>query len=460
MEKRARGEIRVHERVDGRRTYSLRFRVNGRRHSLTLGTNADGWNELRAERKLEDVLAEVRAGVWRPPAPPDAGDSRDITFHEFASRWWAARKAEALRPKTQQDYEWQLRTHLLPFFAKYAVADIDVALVERYREEKLIEREQVKAAAASGHPLRDKRGQQRKPLSNGSINKTLVTLSQILDSAVERGFLLTNPAIGRKRRLKTSRPVRRLLEADELKDLLAVAAEMDRTSHRYRIGRRPMIALMAKSGLRVTEMCQLRWRDVDVHHQRLRIGEAKTDAGVREVDLSLDVMEELMTWRASRASSTEDEFVFATESGRPRDKDNVRERVLRPTLRRTNEGRAKRDLPPLPQVSPHALRRTYISLLIEAGAPLPYVMRQVGHEDSRTTLEVYAQVQQRLSRKHVHQAFDDLLASTGEATHIPTGGREKMSQSTIASSPQPAEIGGDEDETVKCPLVHGSGPRR
>ena len=333
MEKRARGEIRVHERVDGRRTYSLRFRVDGKRHSLTLGTDADGWNERRAERKLEDVLAEVRAGVWQPPAPADEDDGREITFHDFASRWWAARKAEALRPKTQQDYEWQLRKHLLPFFAKYAVADIDVALVERYREEKLIEREHVKAAAAAGHPLRDKRGQLRKPLSNGSINKTLVTLSQILDSAVERGLLVSNPAIGRKRRLKTSKPVRRLLEADELKDLLAVAAEMDRTSTRYRIGRRPMIAVMAKSGLRVTEMCQLRWRDVDVHHQRLVIGEAKTDAGVREVDLSLDVMEELMTWRASRPSSTADEFVFATDSGRPRDKDNVRERVLRPAIK-------------------------------------------------------------------------------------------------------------------------------
>ena len=156
---------------------------------------------------------------------------------------------------------------------------------------------------------------------------------------------------------------------------------------------------MSESGLRVTEMCQLRWRDVDVHHQRLVIGEAKTDAGVREVDLSLDVMEELMTWRASRPSSTGNEFVFATDSGRPRDKDNVRERVLRPVVNRMNEVRAKRDLPSLPPVSPHALRRTYISLLIEAGAPLPYVMRQVGHEDSRTTLEVYAQVQQRLSRK-------------------------------------------------------------
>jgi len=281
-----------------------------------------------------------------------------------------------------------------------------------------------------------------------------VTLSQILDSAVERGLLVSNPAIGRKRRLKTSKPIRRLLEADELKDLLAVAAEMDRTSMRYRIGRRPMIAVMAKSGLRVTEMCQLRWRDVDVHNQRLVIGEAKTDAGVREVDLSLDVVEELMTWRASRPSSTADEFVFATDSGRPRDKDNVRERVLRPAITRTNALRAERDLPPLPPVSPHALRRTYISLLIEAGAPLPYVMRQVGHEDSRTTLEVYAQVQQRLSRKQVHQAFDDLLASAGEAADVPTEGREKMSPSTLPSSRYGAEIG--DGEGAEAPR----GPRK
>jgi hypothetical protein len=196
-----------------------------------------------------------------------------------------------------------------------------------------------------------------------------------IDSAVERGLLVSNPALGRKRRLKTSKPVRRLLEADELRDLLAVAAEMDRTSHRYRIGRRPMIAVTAKSGLRVTAMCRLQWRDVDLHHQRLIIREAKTDAG----------------------------------------------------------------------------------LMIEAGAPLPYVMRRVGHEDSRTTLEVYARVQQRLSRKQVHQAFDDLLASAGETADVPTDGREKMSRSTIASSPQCAEIG--EDEEPKCLVVRGSGPQ-
>jgi integrase len=296
------------------------------------------------------------------------------------------------------------------------------------------------------------------PMSNGSINKTLVTLAQILESAVERGLVDSNPASGRRRRLKTSKPVRRHLEADDLKELLSVAADMDRTS-RYRIGRRPMIAVMAKSGLRVTEMCLLRWRDVDVHHQRLIIGHAKTDAGVREVDLSLDVMEELMAWRASCKISDPDRFVFATVSGRSRDKDNVRQRVLGPVLKKTNELREQRGLAPLPQINPHALRRTYISLLIEAGAPLPYVMRQVGHEDSRTTLEVYAQVQQRLNRDHVDQAFDDLRASAGEHAEVPTEGREKMSSSTGSTSFGEAKFSGSEgseDPRGPAQVVHGS----
>jgi integrase len=54
---------------------------------------------------------------------------------------------------------------------------------------------------------------------------------------------------------------------------------------------------------------------------------------------------------------------------------------------------------PLPSVTPRTLRRTYISLMLEAGAPLHYVMSQVGHEDSKTTLEIYAHVQKRISRR-------------------------------------------------------------
>jgi integrase len=370
-----------------------------------------------------------------------------------------ARKGE-LRPRTQENYEWRLRKHLLPFFADYPLAEIDIALVERYREEKVIERDRIVRAAATGEPLRDKRGQRRVPLSNESINKTLVTLTQILDSAVERGLITSNPARGRRRRLKTVKPVRRQLEADDLKELLTVAGHMDRNLFRgHRIGRRPMIAAMAKSGLRVTELCRLRWRDVDVHHERLVIGEAKTDAGNRHVDLSLDVMEELMAWRAERQPASPDEYVFPTASGRARDKENISRRVLGPTVKRANELRAERDLPQLPQVTPHALRRTYISLMIEAGAPLPYVMSQVGHADSRTTLEIYAQVQKRISRKGVHRAFDDLLANAGRTeVEVPTDPGGKMSQLSV-------EAGFGDAETTSpgrsaSPRGPRSGPRK
>lgn len=414
MEKRSHGQMRTHHRKDGLTTYSLRVRAYGRREVVTLGTDADGWTMRKAERKLEEVLAEIQVGVWRPPSMSAGGV--DPTFHEFASRWWFARKSE-LRPTTQADYESRLRKHLLPFFHHFRVSAITIALVDEYRSEKVIERERIRAAAAAGQPIRDKRGQQRVALSNESINKTLVLLANILDTAVEHGLLASNPARGKRRRLKADRPTRRFLEADELAELLTVAGELDRSARAdQRIGRRPLIAVMAKSGLRVGEVCALRWRCVDTAHQRLVIEQAKTAAGVREVDLSLDLVDELNTWRAERKPVSVDDFVFATDSGRPRDKDSVRERVLVPVVNRVNEIRHERGIAPLPKITPHALRRTYISLMLEAGAPLPYVMDQVGHADSKTTLEIYGQVRKRVSRKNVHAAFDELLNGADRQT--------------------------------------------
>ncbi len=430
MEKRARGEIRVHERNDGTLTFSIRFRADGRRNSITLGTNKDGWTWKKAERKLDDLLAQVRAGVWRPETAVSREKVGDLTFHEFASRWWIARRAE-LSPNTQLDYEWRLKKHLLPFFADIAISDIDVDAVDRYREAKVAERERVRIAAAKGKPLTRKDGQKRVPLSNESINKTLVLLANILDSAVERGGLETNPARGKRRRLKAPRPARRVLEPDELSELLTMAGEMDRQKRQsLQIGRRPMLVVMAQAGLRVTELCQLRWRAVDVHHERLIVEQAKTDAGRRQVDLTLDVIEELNAWRAERGGVKLDDFVFATASRKSRDRNNIRT-ILSRVVAKANERRASRGIAPLPPVVPHTLRRTYISLMLEAGAPLHYVMDQVGHEDSKTTLEVYALVQKRVSRPQVKRAFEELLARTdvGELA-VPAGTRAKMSRRT------------------------------
>jgi integrase len=142
-----------------------------------------------------------------------------------------------------------------------------------------------------------------------------------------------------------------------------------------------MVAAMAKPGLRVMEMCRLGWRDVAVHDERLVIDEAKTDAGNRHVELSLDVMEELMAWRAERQPAL---------TRRVRVPDRHRPAARSRTGRKACERAPGRARPPARAEADNTpLRRTYISLMIEAGAPLPCVMSQVGHADSRTTLEIY-----------------------------------------------------------------------
>jgi integrase len=69
-----------------------------------------------------------------------------------------------------------------------------------------------------------------------------------------------------------------------------------------------------------------------------------------------------------------------------------------------------RELPALPQTTPHTLRRTYISIaLLASNFDVKWVMGQVGHADSKMTLDVYTQLQQRVARSH-GVAFDRILS--------------------------------------------------
>jgi len=79
-----------------------------------------------------------------------------------------------------------------------------------------------------------------------------------------------------------------------------------------------------------------------------------------------------------------------------------------------NEHITDRGLPPLPNITPHSLRRTYISIaLLANNFDVKWVMSQVGHADSEMTLDVYAQLEQRVQRDH-GRSFDRLLLRARE----------------------------------------------
>jgi integrase len=400
MARKLTGQVLALDRKGGR-VYALRFRAYGKRRYLTLGRAGQGWTRQRAEEELQNVLADVRRGIWRPPEPASvSGPDFELTFHEFASDWLDGLRHEGLSPSTLATYEWELSNHLLPFFAEHRLAAITIAEVDRYRQEKV--REGV--------------------LGPTSINKTIGRLAQILEVAVERELISRNPARGRRRRLKQRKPERTWLDrAEQITALLQAAGELDHEARfdRRATPRRALLAALALGGLRIGEGLALLWRDVDLAAGRLRVRDSKTDAGVRHVNLLPALREELSVHKAQTKFARPDDFVFPTDRGGKANPSNVRNRIMARTVERTNEKLARRDAAPLPEgLTPHSLRRTFISLLLAIGEEVPYVMRQVGHADPKVTLSIYAQVmfrgageQERL--KALVEGSDWALMGTG-----------------------------------------------
>jgi integrase len=153
-----------------------------------------------------------------------------------------------------------------------------------------------------------------------------------------------------------------------------------------------VLATFTLAGLRIGEALALRWRDVDLGAGRLRVVDAKTDAGVRQVDLLSALREELAAHRAKTRFGGPDDFVFPTETGAESERNNVRRRVLFRSVERANANLLAAGHSPLPKgLTPHSLRRTFI-LLLATGREVPYVMQQVGHADPKVTLSIYARV--------------------------------------------------------------------
>jgi integrase len=491
---------------DGTRAFRLRFSVNGRRELLTLHERpgcgcgcGGGWDERASRTELGNVLARVRAGVWEP-APPSAElvVRACPTFIDYASQWLRHKADGVLGEKpidanSYSDYRWRLSCHLLPFFGSYRLDEINRALCLRFKAQKLREAGELREVIARGAELRDERGRRKVPLSPASIRKLIDTLAAVLDDAIEDELIDHNPARGKRMRVRVPKPDRTFLEMDELACLLdaasaqeepfasstpakrmgsttaQVAALLERghrppqiatrlglakstVSHhigrlnanvgRGYAGRRAIIEILGRSGIRVSELCDLRIGQLRLHDRdgaRFRIPDAKTEAGVREVQMSPDLVEAMIEHidrmrRVGAATGPENRLIQNLRGGRisrQRVAEIVCEAGQAASARMLNEG-----LPPLPRVTPHSLRRTYISIaLLANNFDVKWVMSQVGHANSKMTMDVYAQLEQRAKREH-GASFDRLVRQARELRGEDSTAREAAELAPKRHRPQ------------------------
>jgi integrase len=454
------GQVFEHLWKDGKTiTYMARLHAYGRRGRVTFGTSAAGWNRVRAELELEKILQQVERGTWVPPrlepkedrevaALAQLGVRLEEPFSVFATRWWNSKQLR-VEAATVSDYEWRL-DYLRRFFGRYQLSEIDVALVDRFRDELREQSETIRAAAARGRPVietvTDRRGRtyerRRRPLSNTSINAMIKLLGQILQLAVDYELIARNPVrVGEpgQRFLPRVKPARSFLEVDEFQALLEAAGYLDtrpasdigvqvrqlkargrtvtQIAHQlersvptvcYHLarseptplgGRRAIIAALGLGGFRISELCDLLVWQVDVARARFKITDAKTEKGIREVEMTLYLRDVLLEYAAQRAAAgapagPNDHF-FGGSSGHRRSVARVRSGVLELAVRRADEQRRLAGLADLPAITPHSLRRTWATFAALAGRDQNWIADQIGHTTPHFTFSVYEQVHRR-----------------------------------------------------------------
>jgi integrase len=160
--------------------------------------------------------------------------------------------------------------------------------------------------------------------------------------------------------------------------------------NRNDIARRAILGTLVLGGSRVKELCWFDGHHVDLPSRRLRVPRmgTKSDAGVRMVPMLPGLHELLVEHRADRPYGS-GEPVFPTRNGTRNTQSNVLSRIVVPVRAEANRLLAERGQEPIEHLTPHTLRRTFASILALCEVHPRRARQLMGHEDSRTTAEIY-----------------------------------------------------------------------
>jgi integrase len=274
----------------------------------------------------------------------------------LAQTWQAYLRSVApkLRPGTLESYRGSMHNHVLPALGHATLAELTPGRIRAFIDAEL-------AKGVSPKTVRNSVGVIRSTL-NGLVSHGVLRSNP---AAIVRGSL---PLPARKPSALTSAQLREFLQAsrgDRFEDL---------------------VLFLALTGVRLREAIALRWGEVDLEARTAIIRRSVSlqrkhmptiRLGFRTIDLPGPLVAALTRLRAE---SRDDGPVFEGD----RRGACVNARHVHHSVRRAAERAG------LPIVNPLVLRHTWATTLLEAGVPLSYVSRSLGHCSTAFTAAVYA----------------------------------------------------------------------
>lgn len=382
--------ITAERTADGDVRYSVNVMVDGRRIHRVIGTESGGTTRTQAEIFIEQARTDARAARFNLPA----GRKLSLTFADATE---IESDAGYIKRLTKEDgkniaiKKRHLRMYLRPFFGSLRLDAINKFNVGSYRKRR---KEQGAAPA--------------------TINRELATLSHVFTKSVEWKWITSVPF----------RPVREdegegriIALTDEQCDALMRAAIGSADSYCWLF-----VAFGLNTAMRHSEILAARFDRLDLDHLRLWVPDAK--AGQREQPITPELAAMLRLERDARpdcgrqkdkgcgldrpynshACLTHGGWIFP--SLHQDAKIGHRVRMDRPFREAAKAAGLNSDL-----VTPHVMRHTAITALVEAGAALPTVQRISGHKTLRMVLRYV-----HIHGEHVNRAIRAIGRTLPELT--------------------------------------------
>lgn len=240
--------------------------------------------------------------------------------------------------------------------------------------------------------------------SHNYVSKIKFKLNQIMKFAVRMNYINTNEMlfVEMPRKVITTDDLRKkntkYLDQKEFK--LFIQNLKEEALCDYRITKYIRIAkVLFLTGMRYGELAALNYKeDIDFSKKTIHIKHTydfrqkerttpktiKSDRVITVPQKVLDIIKEQIIENATNGFDTD--FIFINTLGEP----ITNARVISALKRHGQKIGIDKN------ITTHMFRHSHISLLAELGIPLTAIMDRVGHSDSKTTLEIYSHVTQKM----------------------------------------------------------------
>jgi integrase/recombinase XerC len=233
--------------------------------------------------------------------------------------------------------------------------------------------EQLRAFIAAEH---------RRGLSPKSLQRRLSACRSFYQWQLKHGRVVASPATG-IRAPKAPRKLPQVLDVDEAVQLVELPTDVP-----LGVRDRAILELFYSSGLRLSELCALRWRDLDLADGLVTVlGKGNKQ---RSVPVGSHARAALDDWRRESQGQA-DAPVFPGRGGATITPRAVQIRLQTLAQR---QGLFKR-------VHPHLLRHSFASHVLESSGDLRGVQELLGHADIATT-----QIYTHLDYQHLAKVYD------------------------------------------------------